>query len=283
MLIVDAYNVLHQTGVLSPDLAGIDVPGLVRLLGTSRYATRKTTLVCDGGGSGGSGVQMGHVNVLFSGYHSEADDLIETLIDRYSHGGGLSVVSSDKRLRRAAKRRGSESIASDRFLRHLEHDHNGRGTGSGDSETLPVFVHEIPLDPWSVNHWMRAFGVEPAGEPAAESPPASRTGAKPGDRDPDTRVGRSPVREASPPTKAAGEGHALPPAAASAVPEADVTQKSPDASPEPVRLDPLLRAALEEWRGRLSPDDLDMTKWVDDVQPIPARRKATDSRGGASR
>lgn len=248
MLIVDAYNVLHQTGVLSPHLAGLDVPGLVRLLSHSRYASRKTTLVCDGGGSKGSGVRMGHVNVLFSGYHAEADDLIETLIERYVHGGGLSVVSSDKRLRRAAKKRGAEIIPSDRLLRHLEHDADRPEDRGG----LPVFVHEIPLDRWSVAHWMEEFGIEPDDTPKQVPRPAPASAAAKTNHP--KRVEPSRVSQSTP-------SHA----------RADREQR---AKPEPAQdLDPLLRAALEEWRGRLTADDLDMRRWVDDVKPISDRTR----------
>ena len=36
------------------------------------------------------------------------------------------------------------------------------------------------------------------------------------------------------------------------------------AEPDPEPIDPILLEALREWRGRLSLDDLDMTKWLGD-------------------
>ncbi|MAY74333.1 MAG: hypothetical protein CMJ31_06330 [Phycisphaerae bacterium] len=243
MLVIDTYNVLHVTGVLPPDLAGIDVPGLVRLLAESRFATRTTTLVCDGAGSRGSGVRMGGVSVLFSGSDREADDVIETLIEKYAHGGGLSVVSSDKRIRRAARRRRAESIASEAFLEMLAQDH-GRGRTPGP----PVFTTEIPLDRYSVDHWLREFGIETTTPSRTVPSPARprRTPAKSGPPPivPDQRLpdrGRSGSESPADPSPALDDGSLG------------------------VEIDPLLRAALEEWRGRLTLDDLDMERWVHDI------------------
>lgn len=272
-LVVDTYNVLHTTGVLPPDLAGLDVPGLVRLLGESRFSRRATTLVCDGGGAGGSGVRMGHVKVLFSGDHREADDLIERLIERFSHGRALTVVSSDRRLRKAARRRGAESVASADFLAMLADDHGGGRAADGP----PVFTTEIPLDRYSVDHWMREFGLEPAPRPAPR-PVIPTHKPRPAQRKHDAAggAGGSPLipPEVAAKLRAASEKVARPPLEPRRLPdrvaagmgrtEADraATKHEP-----PVDLDPLLRAALEEWRGRLTLDDLDMSKWLDRDHP----------------
>ena len=47
-VIVDTMNALHKTGVLPPDLAGMDVPGLVQALSRGRWARNQVLLVCDG-------------------------------------------------------------------------------------------------------------------------------------------------------------------------------------------------------------------------------------------
>lgn len=257
MLIVDAYNVLHLTGVLPPDLAGLDVPGLIGLVAKSRYGRRSVTVVCDGGGSNASGARFGRARVLFSGHQNEADDVIERLIDRYAHGGGLSVVSSDKRLRRAAKCRGAESIASERFLEELADDarHPERERGA-------AFVHEVPLDPYSVRHWLEEFGLDvpppapPA--PAAKEKPAPRAKA-------------TVDKKAEPP---AGFGERLrvelPKEPA---PPAEPVEPEVSEPPAPAQLpgDPVVRQALEEWRGSLTLDDLDMRRWISGVTPIKKR------------
>ena len=162
MLIVDAFNVLHTTGVLPPELADPGVPGLIRLIARSRYASRDLTVVCDGGtGAADSGVRLDHAFVIYSGTNREADDVIEELIDRYHRGNPLEVVSSDARLRRAARRRRAGSIPSERFLHHLVED--GRAPTRARGHALRA---QVPLDRYSIEAWLTEFGVP---HPPAES------------------------------------------------------------------------------------------------------------------
>lgn len=272
MLIIDAYNVLHTKGVLPPDLAGPGVPELVRLIGRSRYAKRSVSVVCDGTGAESSGVRMGDVRVVFAGRHQEADDVIEAMIERFTHGRSLVVVSSDRRLRRAARRYGAVSLASAAFLAELVEDW-GRGPaarrGGPSARALRVGP---PLDPYSVDAWMREFGVEP---PTAA--PRDATGSEADDRTDRDRK-RKGRREPAPP--AFGDRLQVPfieppLVAPPGGQESSDTAGSVPVPDEPERpgglrvedLDPVLRAALEEWRDRLSLDDLDMRRWLPDVDP----------------
>jgi len=64
------------------------------------------------------------------------------------------------------------------------------------------------------------------------------------------------------------------PVAPAAPPPGPPPGRVPEASPAPAvppPLDPVLRAALEEWRDRLTVDDLDMQRWVDGVTPLKGR------------
>lgn len=306
MLLIDAYNVLHARGVLPGELADLGVAGLIRLIASSRYGRRELTLVCDGGGSGGqSGARLGHARVLFSGTNAEADDLIERLIVSAGRGASLAVVSSDKRLRRAARRARAESIESDRFLAHLVADRD-----APPRQRLPAFVREVPLDRYSVAHWMREFGLHPEIEPPPDPRPEPAPPPSPAPpREPDRRrrPRSGPPAEgapaASPEHTRFGERLGLslsertrpdasdPPGAAqparpSAQPPATTnpgtgTETTPGPPSErddagPRGLDPLIRQALEEWRGRLSADDLDTGRWIDGVTPLRPDRTGRD-------
>ena len=277
MLLVDAYNVLHTTGVLPPELAGPEVPDLVRLIAHSRYADREVTLVCDGVGTKDRGVKFGDARVLFSGKHHEADDLIERLIARYAKGRSLTVVSSDRRLHRAARKHRAEGMASADFLRHLAEDHRRVKVRDRTGGWAPRAA--VPLDPYSVRQWMTEFGYEPVeDEPtpkAKESDPAagrlerarakakrdveSKTRAKPGAKPGAAsafgeRLGLPAVPEATPEKPKA--------------PEPVVPDQAESAPPSVIEIDDELRAALEEWRDIVRLDDLDMTRWIDDVRPL---------------
>lgn len=252
MLLIDTYNVLHVTGVLPPDLAGMDLPDLVKLIGRSRYNARPATLVCDGHGGRSAGARMGDVHVLFSGPTREADDLIETLIDRYAHGRTLTVISSDRRLRKAARRRGADWLSSEAFLRLLIQDHRRRADPGP-----PVYGTEIPLNKWSVEAWVAEFGVQTWAPSTTDVPKRPATPAPP------------PPAPTTPPAPSPHPRRMGRPTAPNpASPDDPASPGDPQAPPD---LDPALGAALQEWRGRLRLDDLEMNRWIDGVHLNPDR------------
>lgn len=160
VLIVDVFNVLHQTGVLPPELAGMELVDLAWALERSRYAGRAAVLVCDGvrpgvGHTGPSQTRIGEARVLYAGAGRDADTEIEKLIESSSFPGRLLVVSSDKRIGRAARRRKSPWMKSDRFLEEIAEDFDRR-----EREPLPKWVHEIPLSPGAVDEWLETFGLD---------------------------------------------------------------------------------------------------------------------------
>jgi len=44
--------------------------------------------------------------------------------------------------------------------------------------------------------------------------------------------------------------------------------QAPEPQPELERLDPVLRDAFAEWYGALHLGDLDMRKWLDNIEPL---------------
>jgi hypothetical protein len=44
--------------------------------------------------------------------------------------------------------------------------------------------------------------------------------------------------------------------------------QAPEPQPELERLDPMLREAFAEWYGALHLGDLDMRKWLDNIEPL---------------
>jgi len=279
MLLIDTYNVLHVTGVLPPELSGLEVADLAKLVQAGRHSGHEIILVCDGTGagsskhgidpkrsSGGSGVKRtrhgregrrGTVAVVYAGPGMEADSLIEMMLRGGGRFGNASagrqgkaiVVSSDRRVRYAAKRAGARSVGSEEFLHQLVDDYRRHRTGtlrsSPGSDDRPAFARRTPLDQYTVEEWMREFGydvpTDPQGEwdslsdELASQPGASNTGER-----------NSPGGDSTPPT-----------ANPNRTPGAD---SSPTHTPAP---NPLIRAAMQEWPGRVKSDDLDMEKWLE--------------------
>ena len=231
MLLIDAYNVLHAQWALPRSERGMDVPALVRLVGRSRYAGWRVRVVCDGRPGPQwprSGLLETHAGlvwtrvhgaeVVFSGADLEADDVIEDVLAR-ARGLRVLLVSSDRRLIRAAGKAGADQVGNGTFLRQLFDDAQAR-----PGSERPAFVSEVPLDAYSVAHWMREFGYDPSA--ALERPPASEEPEPVNERTPDPQGKREGV----------GLGESLsiptPPSAAAPTPEpgsGSAIQPGPDA------------------------------------------------------
>ena len=143
-----------MTGILPPGLAGLDVAGLGALIGTSRWSENHVVLVCDGMPPPAGPPQLAaEIRVIYS-REKEADEILERLITDSTSPRSLLVVSSDRRVRRAAGRRNARDLESDRFLRLLLED---RQTHQNRPEPLQ---RPASLRPGEVNAWKDLFEVE---------------------------------------------------------------------------------------------------------------------------
>lgn len=224
-LIIDAYNVLHVTGALAPQYAGPGLADLADLIAASRWGTIRSSLICDGPGVSVRMKPPGRVEIIFAGPGKDADTLIETIISACSAPRFLAVVSSDRRLQKAAHRRRAGVIASDVFLSRLNLDADRRSSGQprGPHRLKPLTPNGPSQSP-DVQRWLQRFGI-------TES---------------------DPIRKAQ-------------------SSEQSTPRSSEPGSPRPgpqAQRDPTIDAALQEWRGRLSLDDLDMSRWIEGVQPL---------------
>lgn len=61
-----------------------------------------------------------HIRVLFAGGYENADELIREICRKHSHPKQLVVVSDDREVAAAAKRRGAKSIGCDAFEKLVE-------------------------------------------------------------------------------------------------------------------------------------------------------------------
>ena len=159
-LIIDTYNLLHVTGILPPEIAGIDVPGLIRLLHQSRYRHERIDLVCDGSPRADvpSG-RAGGVHIRYAGPGKEADGLIARMIQQSSSPRRLTVVSSDHAVQRAARVRKCRVLTSQVLLQQLALD-----AERPDREPDPSPAADAPIGGLSngqVDRWLQEFGVDP--------------------------------------------------------------------------------------------------------------------------
>jgi hypothetical protein len=170
--IVDTYNVLHVQGVLPRDLAGLDTAGLVRLTAPSRFAAELVLMVCDGtpppeGPAQGDGA----IRVRYAGPGRSADDEIIQLVARSSSPRRLTVVSSDREIQKAARRRRCRVLGAAAFLECLAEDAIALGRRRANE---PLRPRSLSSD--AVDRWLAEFDVRPEDltlPPEPERPTAS--------------------------------------------------------------------------------------------------------------
>lgn len=175
-LIVDTYNVLHVVGILPPDLAGIEVPGLVRLIRASRFRRQKTVLVCDGVKTPGSpSGKFGPISIRYAGAHRQADDLIAAMVRQSTDPRRLTVVSSDRRVMRQAARRRCKTLSSHDFLRRLAEDATlprRPGRDRDRPEERSKTGAGGPLSQEQIDRWASIFDLDPESPTPIEVEPS---------------------------------------------------------------------------------------------------------------
>ena len=163
-LIIDGYNLLNAAGIMAHG-AG---PGslerarlallntLVESLPTEEIA--RTTVVFDASESPwGVAKRSNHrgINVMFAAKDDDADSVIEELIKADSAPKRLTVVSSDHRIQKAAKRRKAISVDADLWFAQLLRERAERSQSTQQSDIKP----SGPLSTAEVQHWMDELGL----------------------------------------------------------------------------------------------------------------------------
>lgn len=173
-LLIDAFNVLHTTGVLPPDLAGLDLGRLLDLIQASRYRRQTTTIVCDGRRQDERPPKRlaANVRIRYSGPARTADEVIAKLVQASTAPRRLIVVSSDQAVIRVARRRSCRTVRSQRFLEHLLADVL---RAQRISRPAPRPMKSDSID---VERWVTEFGIDAqelaikSAKAAAKSPSA---------------------------------------------------------------------------------------------------------------
>jgi predicted RNA-binding protein with PIN domain len=163
-LLIDGYNLLHATGIfgrgIGPGTLERSRRALLNFLVAAipEQELPRTTVVFDAKDAPPGLPRRAHhrgILVCFARSHDEADDLIEELIRKDSAPRRLTVVSSDHRLHRAARRRRATAVDSDvwydRIRRHASHP---KASHDHDEDQKP----QAPLSPEDVERWLEAFG-----------------------------------------------------------------------------------------------------------------------------
>ena len=191
-LLVDGYNLLSAAGILGRGV-GLGTLQRARLAllnflaeSVEPESLSQTTVVFDAADPlPGLPRVLTHrgLTVRFASQYEDADALIEELIRADSAPRRLTVVSSDHRLQRAARRRKARAVDSDAWYAQVLRRRQERRESAAETPARPP----VPLLAEDVDYWIRQFGgpsllarlIEeesadhsaPSEEPPAESPP----------------------------------------------------------------------------------------------------------------
>ena len=162
-IILDAYNVLFATHVLPDRYASVTAPQLGALIEHAGMTRGTIYVVCDGSKKPDEWLDPAsvQVEVIYAGPKTDADSVIERLIEDSAATKDLIVVSNDHRIQRAARRHRAVSIGSESFLHKLADALRAKHTGPP--------APEKPTGPVDTAAWMEKFGV---GEKPGKKPPA---------------------------------------------------------------------------------------------------------------
>ena len=155
-LIIDCNNLLHAP--MPQVLAGLDEARLCRLLAQGPWRRRRMVVVCDGAPGPLREVESpeADVELVYAGPNRSTDDVIIEMIDSDSAPRRLVVVSNDRQIQRAARRRRAKVSACDQFIRQLAAIANAAAT----ERPKPRKAHRAGLATEDVDEWLELFGVD---------------------------------------------------------------------------------------------------------------------------
>lgn len=174
-LLIDGYNVMYAAGRLGPRPKGPEgfrqarqrfLNELAAILEPIEAAA--TTVVFDAKeppANRPSTHPHKGMTVVFATSEDDADSEIERLIARHSAPRSLRVVSSDLRIREAARRRKARPVTADVFLDELDQRKRRKASLAARPAPTPTEA-ERPRGGESA-HWLREF-AELADDPALE-------------------------------------------------------------------------------------------------------------------
>jgi predicted RNA-binding protein with PIN domain len=159
--VIDGYNLLHAMGVLSGrvgpgglEKARLRLLGL--LVGTFAAQASAVTVVFDASraprkASAETTYRGLHVHFAL-GAQEEADDVIERLLREASAPKSVHVVSDDRRVQQAARRRQATVLTCEEFLLWVERQRPQQRTNTETAEK------QERLSPEEMQSWLAEFG-----------------------------------------------------------------------------------------------------------------------------
>lgn len=157
MFIIDGYNLLHAILNADESSGAINDVELCRVVGRYLKLTGQSGgMIFDGTGppdkSGFDNV--GNLEVIFTGRGSDADTVIEDKISASTAPKRLTIVSSDRRLRKAAHARRCTAMKSEAFWSDVQKELNRK------RPAREPMAKRQGLSESETDQWLDVFGFE---------------------------------------------------------------------------------------------------------------------------
>lgn len=157
-VIIDGTNLLWALHDVAEEHGALDEIQLCRILGLYFKRTgEEGQVIFDGAGPPDQSVfdQAGQVQVIFSGFHKDADTVMEEKIKADTAPRRLTVVSSDRRLRKAAGARKATALKSELFWERVQKELQRTGPVEKEPEAKQEGLSESETE-----QWMDLFGLD---------------------------------------------------------------------------------------------------------------------------
>lgn len=156
-VIIDGHNLLHAIHKEDPDSGPISDVGLCRIISEYlKLTSEKGEIIFDGTGPRDkSGFDnLPNLEVFFAGLRSDADTVIEEKIKASTAPRRLTIVSSDRRLRDAARKRKAMLVKSQVFWDNLH-----KQLARKKTITEPISKRR-GLSDGETDLWLKFFGLD---------------------------------------------------------------------------------------------------------------------------
>jgi len=157
MILIDGNNLLWSVQKTDEEFSAVSDVRLCHILGRYlRLIKEKGEIIFDGVGpqDKGSFDNIVGLEVFFAGLGVDADSVIEDKIKASTAPRKLTVVSSDRRVRKAARKRRAVSVRSEAFWSGLL-----RSLNRGEKHREPT-AKRTGLTEGETQQWLSFFGIE---------------------------------------------------------------------------------------------------------------------------